>query len=191
MKAQLHYLRLVVIGFCIMSALSVQAAPILISGSAGVDTGSWQIDISASVSPNPDMMEAFIQDDGGAGPFEGPGLSDFVPSTWAGQLINPGYALASGPSTASLEFVMHFLGDINSSVSVDFLFYAVGDLVGVANLQFIGGSISGSGDVHDPTGVDYDRTPVPAPPTIALLGIGVAGIGYQRRRRMQLDRQAS
>ena len=171
--------------FCGLSSSIAQAVSIepIIDGGAVV-TNSWQINTGFSASSY-DTFEAFIQDDTGAGPFELPGIDNFSTGGWSAQLINPGYVLGTGPTTfGSLNFDMHFAGDITQSVNVDIFVYTAGNILGYGQWRFSNGSVDPIAyGVNDPTGKNYDRTAVPEPATLALMGLGMAGLGFIRRKQ--------
>lgn len=207
MKDAHHSLRQLALGaLCLATALmSTPDAQAMWSEETGVAFG------------NPETyVELFIvRDPGGAGPFAPPGASNFrgpfsVPvSSWSSTLVNPTYALLTGPAPADGEFYtfdMNFLGEVSvltsvfgTSLRVDVLRYSgvpsPETLERVGFTEFLAGDFQISA-VGDPGNLgisytgnallqfSYNRTPsaVPVPATLALMLIGLGGIGFQRYR---------
>ena len=108
---------------------------------------------------------------------------------WTSQLINPGYSLASGPASGSFSVLLDFAGLITQNASVDFFGWSGAVLSGGPSFSFrvnwVGGTFSGLGSTSFPNGIGYDRS-VPEPTTLALLGLGLVGIGAATRRKRQV-----
>jgi hypothetical protein len=171
-----------VLVWIMLASTPVSAIPIsAIDNGPGVETGSWTINLGF-VSGNFDSVELFIENDTGAGPFENDGASNFSVGGWSAQLINPGYSLLAGPTTNTITYDWHFAGDITQSVNVDLFLYDSGSLIGSARFLFSNGEFLAITDVRDASGVKYDRTPVPEPAVLALMGIGLLGFGVRRLR---------
>ena len=164
-----------------LSASIAQAVPITITGSDGIETGSWETSINVKVAGTFDTLEIFIQDDTGAGPFEAPGAHSFAPGDWTGQLINPDYVLATGLATDTVSARLNLAGDINQNLNFDIFVYRNDTILGGAQARYVAGSFVGqsppNGQPNDPI---YNR--VPEPTTLALLSLGLAGLGFTRRR---------
>ncbi len=141
-----------------------------------------------------DTMEVFIIGDTGAGPFQNDSTFGFNDASWSGTLVNPLYSLSTGNDVNSLNWTFDFAGDINNTITFDFLIWDGGvfaDLTFAATFQYINGSIANINQRFEPPypfltfpdGVGYDRSPVPEPSTMLVLGSGLAGLGFFRRRK--------
>ena len=177
-------------GFVLALSVSMAHATLMVSppSDPAVVTGSWLLGTFPLTSSSPyDTLEFFIQDDTGAGPFEDPAVHEAVhfvlTPTFTTQLINPGYVLATGPATTTTHFNLFFAGDIAEAVNVDLFAYVSGTLLGGLELQFNSGNYLGYTSANDPTGQNYNRVAsVPEPSVLALMGIGLAGMGFSRKR---------
>lgn len=137
-----------------------------------------------------DTAEAFLLS---PGTWIGTGLTINSGSGWTASLINPTYALATGDlfdssTQGNFNFTTRAT-DLTGPFSFDWVLSRGGPIteggtiVGVYNLTW---NPSGGW-----TGLEYDpawppeenRSPVPLPPTVLLLGTGLAGLGLLRLKK--------
>jgi hypothetical protein len=136
---------------------------------------------------NFDKLEVFLMSPDDF--FKDPGMTDFDVAGWQGNLINPRYTLAQGPSVGDLYWTFQFLGPQSNPFSMDYLFYSGDDLF-VSRINWSGSSWSYVVDI-DPA-PSYDRFPtmgfVPQPNSIILVCSGLALVVLGRRIRRDKKR---
>jgi len=198
-----------------VSALLVGSAVLYLSSTAeaalmtvgGPQEGnSWSQGFSYS-GLEATSLEAFITVDGGGGPFEAPGVSislaidnalNDVTAGWAGGLVNPLYALATGTAASFINFDLLFLGDpdfpdgVAAPLSLDLLLWsgaplAVGsDVVVSGKFTWVDGAFNFTPTAaDDPTGFGYARDTTSVPDggtTLILLGLATMGMSALRRK---------
>ena len=125
---------------------------------------------------NLDKLEFFIIS-GGA--FADPSQTNFTDKSWHATLANPQYSLATGSGVSSLFWTFHFADPYSGPITLDWLAYSGGTFLGDARVTFTGGSFSFY-NLSDPP--SYDRSAVPLPSTLLLLGSALVGLGLLKRR---------
>ena len=171
--------------FTVMLAL---AAAICLPGMASADyVQSWvengKYGTSASYQTW-DTAEAFLLSPGN---WIGTGLTITSPTGWTATLINPTYARATGGLfDSSTQGNFYFTTRATDLTAVPFSFDWVlsnhSDIVGVQRSIYTPGGGWSYADVtgNPPT---ENRSPVPLPPAMLLLGSGLVGLLLLRRRK--------
>jgi len=131
-----------------------------------------------------DTAEAFLHSDG---TWTGTGLTINSGTGWTATLINPQYALATGDAyDSSTQGNFSFTTsatDLTGDFSFDWVLSYQGTIVGVYNLT---GTPSGgwTGTEYDPADPPPEnRSHVPIPPSMLLLGSGLLGLVLLCRRK--------
>jgi hypothetical protein len=166
--------------FIVMLAL---AAVICLPGMAAADyVANW---MENGLYGNPptlrtwDTAEAFLLSDGS---WTGTGLS-FSDTSWSATLVNPKYALATGPAYSGNFYFTTTATDLTGPFSFDWVLSYHNAIVGVYNLT--------QTPTGGWTGIEYapaaapleNRAHAPLPPTVLLLGSALVGLGLLRWRR--------
>jgi hypothetical protein len=122
--------------------------------------------------------------------WSGEGVTNLSSSTWSATKVNSTYVLATGTGVGSLFWTLVFSGTAPSDFRLDYLVYTsdsnnsvfaitMNIVNGVANFtQGTGWVALGPGEVPS-----YDRNPVPLPPSVWLLGVGLVG-AFAFRKKM-------
>jgi hypothetical protein len=168
------------VNLVVMAAL---AATICLPGMARADyVVNW---VENGLYGNPptaqtwDTAEAFLLS---GGTWTGTGLS-FSDTSWTATLVNPKYALATGPAYSGNFSFTTSATNLTGIFSFDWVLSYKGVIVGVYNLT---STPSGGW-----TGTEYvpadappeNRFPVPLPPSLLLVGSALVGLGLLRRRK--------
>ena len=168
--------------FTVMLAL---AAAICLPGMASADyVQSWvengKYGTSASYQTW-DTAEAFLLS---PGTWIGTGLTITSPTGWTATLINPQYALATGPAYSGNFYFTTRATNLTGTdpFSFDWVLSNQGTIVGVQRSIYTPG---GGWSYVDFTGniPTENRSPVPLPPAMLLLGSGLVGLLLLRRRK--------
>ena len=143
----------------------------------------WLQNTSATGGSQFDKIEMFLMDDKGLD-FES--LAD-ITNPWTGSIINPDFGLVEGGQISSVNFRTWFTGNPVVGFSFDILTWLGDELVAAEWATYVGGSTNygWTNGSYTLTGFDpdaYDRSPVPIPTGVWLLGSGVLGIVGLRRR---------
>ena len=138
-------------------------------------------------------VELFIYDSPGV-TFTGSGATDLSSATsgvsgWTATLVNPTYALLDGKKNLDdLYWTTLFSGTVPETFRFDYLVYGPNDKVAFGiSMTIVNGVPSvtqGSGWVAlDPKNLpNYNRNPVPLPPSVWLLGTGLVGALLFRKK---------
>jgi len=164
-----------------LTPISTQAT--LIPLGEAFEIGSWSQRFEETGVGTYDTLEFFMMS--AASDFEAPGVTNFSASGWTGHLINPDYALASGPDVTWSQFDLLFTSAIDTPLVFNFLAWD-GGVFGTLreHVQATWNGSSWSFDTITTTDPkDYNRAAVPLPGALLLLGVGLARLAAYTRRR--------
>jgi hypothetical protein len=113
-----------------------------------------------------------------------PSTTTATTATWSGNTVNPQYTVATGSSLNYLQWDFFFNGSPTAFV-MDYLAYGVaGNLLGATEITYDGCGTWHYADIGCGRN-DYDRCPVPLPPSALLMGsglVGLVGLGWRRKK---------
>ena len=173
------------------SVMLVLAAIISLPGMASADYVQSWVENGLYGTPATyqtwNTAEAFILTDGIT--WAGTGLTITSGTGWTTTIVNPTYALATSAtafaSSASNSF--YFTTDTTAGpFTFDWvLSNATGTIVGVYDLTYTPG-VGWTGTEYNPASPpEENRSPVPLPPSLLLLGSGLVGVALLCRKKTQ------
>ena len=171
--------------FVMVLALCVAAPPVMATSTGQSDTGSWtqafyEDGVYNSTNQTFNKLEAFMVS--GGVPWEAPGMSVFSNGSWSGHLVNQYYAVAGGGTSSDMFYNYDFTGARGDTFAFDTLVWNNNAVVGAQHSYYSNGAWSyaeftyGGSDQYD------DRTSVPEPAIMLLLGLGLVGLAGVRRK---------
>lgn len=150
--------------------------------------------VSTSSIPSPSTPSARIIATSGGTPIGGAGGSTVLAESSVvsnvGDVFTFDFSLASLAVSIGDIFAIELFGDYRWQAARGFTtddFYTGGSAF-LFNTDFGVSNWTESANTIDANFRTYVTTAVPAPPSIALLGLGLAGIGYSRKRFNQIER---
>ena len=172
--------------FILLATLGLAVISTRVYASFVLDAGVWNTSATS--------VEYFITSPPGL-EFEPPGASD-LGTEWSASIINPAYVLLTGPATTIFPD-LHLAGVQPNPVEMTIFFWVGKPLEGILSSSGWAYWESGSrtsassgctiSEPNDNCSAAYvssfDRSAVPEPATLALFGLGLAGIPFVRRRR--------
>lgn len=160
----------------IANAISIN--PIGAPALTGSWTQSWGV---ISCCGDMDKMEAFIIS--GNTDFESPGVTNLWPLSWSATLVNPDYLLVTGTPIVidnGLYWNETYTAAMSEPFMIDHLLWNGSSFIVGWRNNWDGTGWNDGSVIRDPSG--YNRSSVPEPSTMLLLGSGLAVIVALRRQ---------
>jgi hypothetical protein len=142
-------------------------------------------------SPNPspfDKIEVFMLD---GTTLTLPFFISFDHAGWSSSVVNGSYSVATGPTvtpSALLYYSFQIPDPSSTPRNFDYLVWNDDHLVATQHVTWGPGwsmpYFNGDGILAS-NGTEYDRSAVPLPPSLLLLGSGLVGLGCLRRRKIK------
>ncbi len=151
------------------------AAALLLPGTAS----AWTQLFEESGYGNFDKIEAFMVTDGID--FVG-GWTGMTGEDWTSSLVNPDYAVATGPAINSMQMALSFSSGSSVPLQFDFLGWYGDVVVDPARATWNGSGWSIASIQVDPASYNRSSEPVPEPGTMMLLGAGLIGLASYGRK---------
>lgn len=143
-----------------------------------IEDGSWKQRFVLDAPDTPTNKIEIFMTSGADFEADG-GVSNATVSGWTTTVINPTYAVSTGPvMNVGAQFDIYFGGNV-AALTFDIIFWGDEGVVSAYHSTY-NGNWYFTQFVTDGSG--YDRSPVPIPGAVWLLGSGLIGLAGIRRR---------